>query len=247
MFDHVAVTSFSPRGWEVYGKKFVDSFLQHWDIPLLCYHESQQQPFRHQRLYWFNLDYDSDRAAFIKRNSTPVKIGVRTDPNEQSIRFCHKVFAITNHEIESRWRIWIDADVVTHHAVNEDALADLCPENASLAFLGRTQALWTGQKPYPECGFVAYRTEDERVQAMLSRMRSLYVTDELYKLGPHCQHDSYVFDYCRQQSGIPPQEQANLSAGLDGLHVWPRTVLGKFMTHAKGELRKHEAYGTGIV
>lgn len=244
MMDHVAVTTFSQKGWKTYGKRFVESFLKHWDIPLFVYAENQPRPIIHDRLYWFDLDHDKDRTDFINRNNIPSKVGTRMDPNMQSIRFCHKVFALTAPDISSRWRIWIDADVETVATVNQDAMAEICPEDASLAYLGRTQALWKGQDPYSECGFVAYKTEDPKVAKMLQDMRGIYTSDQLYKLGDHNWHDSYVFDYCRKRSGIPKNRQHNLSAGIPGLNVWQHTVLGKYMVHNKGEHLKMKAYGS---
>ena len=243
MLNHVAVTTFSQEGWKVYGKRFVDSFLQHWDIPLFVYSESQPAPFKSDRLYWFNLDNDPDRAAFIKRNSTPEKIGSRMNFNMQSIRFCHKIFAVTFPDVESRWRIWLDADVETHSTVNQDALAELCPEDSKLVYLGRKQAVWKDQAPYPECGYVAYRTEDPKVKKLLKDMREVYTTDKLYTLGQNNWHDSYVFDYCRKASGIPKNQQENLSANIPGLNVWEHTVLNKYMRHNKGERAKIQSYG----
>lgn len=244
MISHLAVTTFSVGGWALYGKRFVDSFLKHWDIPLLCYHEGVERPYDHPRLYWADLRLDADREAFMERNAH--RAGNPSDPNMQTIRFSHKVFALTNHMIESRWRLWIDADVETIAPVNEDALKEMCPEDCCLSFLGRVQAVWPGQKPYPECGFVGYKVEDPRVRRLLDHMRGTYTSDRLFELGNHNQHDSFVFDHCRQLSGIPANEQHNLSAGKPGLHVWPLTVLGKYMRHSKGPALKQRVYG-GIV
>jgi hypothetical protein len=243
MIDHVAVTSFSEKGWNVYGKRFVESFLKHWDIPLFVYAEGQPRPFASDRLYWFDLNNDPDRRDFLKRNNNLAKVGTRMNPNMQSLRFCHKIFALTHPDIDSRWRIWIDADTETISSVNDDVLSDLCPEDSKLVYLGRTQALWKDQAPYSECGFVAYRTEDPKIQAMMKEMRRIYTSDELYLLGNNNWHDSYVFDYCRKNSGIPKNQQYNLSAGIPGLNVWEHTILSRFMRHNKGERAKLVNYG----
>ena len=242
MFSHLAVTTFSKRGYDVYGERFVESFLVHWPIPLVVFHESQECPVVHERLIWLNLDECPDRAAFIKRNSTPEKVGDWTNPNMQSIRFCHKVFAITDPRIpDSNWRIWLDADVETVAPVTTQALDAMCPPDKRLSFLGRLDKTW-GKEPHAECGFVGYRTGDENVRRMLEHMRHTYTSDYLYQMG-HCNwHDGAVFEAAKD-AYVPEDYWHNLSPGLCGLHVWPHTVLGKYLVHHKGIQRKQKAYG----
>lgn len=244
MFGHVVVTSFSQQGWQVYGKRFVETFLRHWDIPLLCFHEGQPRPFEHDRLYWIDLKMDPEHEDFCHRFSAP-EFNDPVDPNMQSIKFCHKIFAITNRDIESRWRIWIDADVVSHANVGSDDLDLMCPPSACLSFLGRRGFIRPGQPTYSECGFVGYRTEDSRVAFMLQLMREHYTSGRIMHAGPHNRHDSYTFDFFRAQVGLLPSEQHNLSEKVVGndLHVWPKTVLARWMQHQKGPKRKMQTYG----
>lgn len=236
MNDYYAVTTFSPAGFEVYGRNFIETFLAHWDVPLFCFFEGKEPPrLLHSRLNWQALDRDQDRAEFIRLYSGPEFNLGPAHPNSQSIRFCHKVFAITQMLLTGRM-LWIDADVETVATVNDDALQEILPRDASLSFLGRRN--W----PYSECGFVGYNLNDPKVVAMLKDMRFVYTSGELFKRPQNCWHDSATFDYCRKRSGIPEQRQCNLTRQENGINPWPCSVLGKYMRHHKGPAGKMRAY-----
>lgn len=244
------VTTFSPSGWGYYGKRFVESFLKHWpqDIALHVFLEGQEPPMDYPEVQWHDLRHDWDHEEFVSKYSGP-EYNSKSDFNEMSVRFSHKVFAVTRDTAlpMDGWRVWIDADTVTKADVTPEHLARLFPADKSLTYLGRRGWMRTGslQKAYTECGFVGYNLDDFRVRAMLVEMRSIYTSGKLFSLGRHNWHDSYVFDYCRDRQGFSPDRLNDLAAGLPShtFHPWPRTVLGEIMEHNKGPGRKAAAYG----
>lgn len=245
--NNYAVTTFSLKGWKVYGKRFVDSFLQYWPIPLVVFAEGQLAPegYRGLReLIWLDLKDDRDHEAFVAK-FTHKRFNHPTDVNMMSIRFCHKVFAITSPELPGAgWRIWIDADSETKKPVKPQHIEKLLPTDKALTFLGRKGRMRPGQKAYTECGFVGYNQSNPLVLQQLVDMREIYTSGLLFTLGQHNWHDSYVFDYTRKKL-IPKELWNNLSEHYQegDLHVWPKTILGEFMVHNKGPKRKRKAYG----
>lgn len=234
------VTSFSVPGYHLYGQRFIDSFVEHCaPHKLVIYHESQDNVDFHDRLTWKNLDHIEDRKKFIEDwGNDPDKVGSASHPNSQAIRFCHKVFAITDaiRRSDTKWVIWVDGDVEWTAKPEHHVLQSML-DNRDLAFLGRTDA------PYTECGFVAYRAHSSRVIAMAHDMLNYYTSGEIFTRPKWDWHDSRCFDICRERSGIPPQRQNNLSEGIAGWHPWPKTVLAQFCRHNKGPGRKSQAYG----
>lgn len=242
MRDYLAVTSFSPAGYELYGQRFLKSFLRYTDLEIVPFIEGNDlddsliRPRVHQAL----LKWSPGWSKF-QENAPPVmqpcSYWERWDQNGR--RFSHKVFAVTSSfaATEHRWRIWIDADVEFHSPLYETTLRDLCPEDCCVSFLGRKNYAWS------ECGFVAYKVSDPRVLALLADIRNVYTSGELFRLPRDRWHDSAVFDLCRQRSGIPEHEQHNISAGASGREVWEQTLLHKVAFHRKGPRRKKEAYG----
>jgi hypothetical protein len=167
--DHVAITTFSPRGYELYGHRFVETFLRHWSIPLVAFYEHERPEIRHPRLILRDLDLDADRRSSLERYGVPAFRGTSDDFATQAIRFCHKVFAFTSPAATSRWRLWLDADVETHAPVTPDLVRSFCPEGYTLSYLGRTDMA-------SETGFIACCVVDARVVAMLAELRRLYTS-----------------------------------------------------------------------
>ena len=239
------VTTFSVHGYHSYGQAFIDSFIEHCDPhQLTVYHESQGNVDFHKRLSWRNLDHNLDRQKFIQdHGNDPEKVGTPKDPNSQAVRFCHKVFAITDAiaKSEAEWVIWVDSDV-EWRAPFTDNHAERMLDGYDVAYLGRTFM------PYSECGWVAYRAHSPRVKHLAADMLDYYTSGRIFTRPKSDWHDSRCFDICREESGIPKERQHNLSADLHGwvrgFHPWPYTMLREFSTHHKGPKRKSEAYGS---
>lgn len=244
MTNHLAVTTFSKRGFEVYGKRFLDSFFRHWTIPLVLWSEDDI-PYKHPRLDKRMLWCDADYKAFVAAFNRQPYIGRPSFPNGQLIRFAHKVFAMTGDQGQGwDWLVWLDADVETVATVNQDALAELCPSDTDLCYLGRDHL-----DQWPETGFLAFRQGavlEYDGAMLLAGMRQLYVSGEIAHLPEDHWHDAAAFDLERKamEKLIP---MCNLSASArpkDGLDVWPHTLLAKYMLHRKGPRQKLHHYGS---
>jgi hypothetical protein len=233
--EHMAVTTFSPAGYALYGRRFVESFLAYWTIPLVAYYETERPDVSDSRVILRDLDLDDDRATFLERYDRPEFRGRPDDYATQAIRFSHKVFAFTADIPSSGWRIWIDADVETFAPVTSEVLRTICPAHCALSYLGRQN----GQ--HSETGFVACRPEDASVRSMLDELRRTYTSGALFHLDPRQRHDGALFDLARRL--VPPETQCNLSADIGETHVWPHTALGTVMHHSKGQARKNATYG----
>jgi hypothetical protein len=61
------VTSFSPQGYQLYGKRMLQTFDQFWpkDVNLYVYYEGEKPSDASPRAEWLPLDADEDRAAFM--------------------------------------------------------------------------------------------------------------------------------------------------------------------------------------
>lgn len=235
----IAVTTFSPRGYQLYGKRFVESFLKHWDIPLKVWVEEaigRKHPRLEQRMLWCDPAY----KRFLHEYDQDAFRGHDGFPNGQLIRFCHKVFAMTGDQGEEWDRlIWLDADVETIAPVNQDAIEELCPSDVDVCYLGRSH-LKVG---WPETGFLCF--QGELGKHLLWNMRELYVSGQVVELPRNYWHDAAAFEVFRKKLKGRLKE-FNLSATVrpeDGLHVWPHTLLARFMTHQKGPARKLASYG----
>lgn len=228
------VTTFSPRGYEVYGRRMIESFAKFWpaDVKLYVYYEGRRRPDdASERAEWVSLSLDLDRKKFMTKYADhPV------DYRRQPVKFSHKVFAVTAAPRNTDWLIWLDGDVETTAPVTHDFLQRLLPDDAIAVYLGRSWWLHT------ECGFVAYNL-NVGGRTFLRDLREMYTSGEVTRLPQ--QHDCWAFDLVRQRleaAGGMFRDLGMMHHG-PGLDVMPHTPLGTLMTHYKGPKAKLAAYG----
>ena len=235
------VTSWGDKGYEQYGRVFLESWKEHWSsVPLLVFHEGHA-PELDGPLYLDLRDETGLREFHERWGMVPEANGVvKTadgqlvcDYRWQACKFARKVFAITSGRIPTaEWRIWIDADVVFKRPPDERLWDYVTPEGCVGSYIGRID--WH----HSECGWVAYKMPDCR--KFLDRFRDLYATARVFEFSEW--HDSYVFDHLMQES-TDCWRWRNLADGVRGMHPWPNTILGEYMDHHKGPVAKKEFYG----
>ena len=145
---YTVVTSFSPAGYDIYGKRFLETFAEFWpkEVALQVYYE-REAPLPIGRPMYANDLYDDPEFLEFKGTCPPDGADFRW----QTLRFAHKVFAITDPDEMAAdlratpgWRIWLDADVETFRPVTLGWLAEACPEDKQCSYLGRKE-LYTSE------------------------------------------------------------------------------------------------------
>lgn len=239
-------TSFSEEGYEVYGRRFIESYLANCDKPLAVFYEGRKPDIRDDQIRYVKLDADADLDAFLKAYDVPMAHGIVgkkdgkwvADYRFQAIKFAKKVFALTTFAENVDWWVWIDADVVFEKPLDGAFWSTVCPPDKLMSYLGRKD--WG----HSECGFVAYRVGTPQIRSFLKRFRRAYTSGDVFSLPEW--HDSYVFDVIRSQYPHVSDTFKNLAEGVPGTDVWPHTVLGEYMRHMKGPESKMKEYGNAV-
>ena len=224
MNTYCAVTTFSKKGWEEYGRVFLQTYLEFWpqSVPLYIGWEGDDWPKEYpvDRVTWFNLDESSERRRFLDGDKgDDVK-----DYRLCAKRFSHKVFALgmANEIVPKESSItWLDADIETEKPVTREFLDSVAPAGFAGAYLGRKD--WN----HSECGFVVYHDRD-----IIKEFVRIYDSGEIFSFNEW--HDSYIFDQIKDGFGW----WYNISEGVPGMHVWDDCPLGEVMNHKKGPMRK---------
>lgn len=234
---YAVVTTFSPKGYEVYGRRFIDTFQRHWpgNVPLYVYYEGALPADAASRATWLNLNDDQDRAKFLEENQD--KPEPQWNYRFRIATYSHKVFAYTGAPRESEWLIWLDSDVEAIKPVEPALLHAVCPEGVVASYLGRKQFR------HSETGFLAFRLNKAGNQ-FLDDIRRFYVDGHVKTLLEW--HDCMVFDYVRRLWEREGARFHNLSAGTVGLRVFEQTPLGEAMRHHKGPNAKRDTYGESL-
>lgn len=232
------VTSFSPAGYETYGRPMLKSFAWGWppiDVDLYAYHESKIPDDASGRAIWVNLDRDQDRAAFMASHQD----GPRDSGHaylQWPVKFCHKVFAVTSAPRDCDWMIWMDGDIETTQPITWPFLKGLLPDDVTGVFLGRRW--WS----HTETGFWAIRMSETGKQ-FLDALREFYTSDKI--TSSVNKTDCAAFDYCLQTfegKGHKFKDLGEAHKGPD-IDVMARSVLAPYLFHNKGDFRKLKAYG----
>lgn len=242
---YTVVTSFSPSGWELYGKNFVDTFKQHWPEPvhLICAWEGQAP---RADLNGFDLmETEPARSFYARHQGDPIVAGKVPHPNWpwgkkwktynfkfDAWRFSHKVFALTAAArfVEGGKLYWLDGDTYTKEPVSLKLLDDVLPDDCSISYLPRPDYT------HSECGFMGFNLEHLETRAFLQAFEDTYATDDFFNI--ETWHDSFVFDtlVARYRPKVFHLKHNSRAQPFD------HSVLGQYMTHLKGR-RKHGEAG----
>lgn len=238
------VTSFSKQGYELYGRKFLETFQQYWpnEVELFIYHEGMK--LESPTGAFINLISEVPHfTAFIEQfGDIPEFQGKKPLPNHNwkqkdieagysfrwdAVKFCRKIFAIEDaaSRIKTGKLFWVDADVVTFDHIPLKWLKKLIPNDYAICYLGRVDTY------HSECGFVGYNLDDPNTLLFINAFAELYLSGTFQTLREF--HDSYVFDCLRKKMQI---NAYNLTPnGIDRGHVWLYSELAKYMDHLKGD------------
>ena len=225
------ITTMNKSGYEKYGRKMIESWHQYWphymklDVYCEGFDLDEQLPGIQQ------LDLLALNPELVEFKNRHKDRPDQQNPQELAhgaVRFSHKSFAVIHACLNNPDTvvIWLDADTVTHSVVTSAFLESLLPEGAYTSYLGR-------QNNYTECGFVMYDTSSQFNETFMMMWKSLYVSDELFKLPQW--HDCMAYDAVRvhlEQTGL--QSYNITPEGKNYDHVFINSPLGTVMDHLKG-------------
>lgn len=236
---YTVVTTFNTEGYNTYGKRMIDTFLQTWpkDVELWVYAEDCQVKETAPNLKIFDFHATSaELVAFKNKWKNVPKANGDLGPGSerkafkwQAVRFAHKVYAIFDaaKRCEAEWLIWMDADMVCHSPITIERLDQFFPDINDLCFAGRSNK-------FTECGLYGMHLRRPIIQRFLEDFQHMYDDAEngIFTLPEW--HDSYVFDVVRQNHQL---RELNWSAGLingEG-HPLINCDWGAYIDHLKGK------------
>jgi hypothetical protein len=233
------VTTFHKQGYDIYGKRMIESFLKNWpsSVKLYVYAEDCTVTESAPNLIVKDLHQSSAELVSFKNKwqHVPKANGdVSADPIRSkrkdsgkgfkwhAIRFAHKVYSIFScaKECNTEWLMWMDADTICHSPITEKQLSRLLPDKQELCYLGR-------KGKYSECGLYAMRLTSENTINFLKEFQRVYDdaegTGSIFSMAEW--HDSFVFDCVRTR--FPTLKQHDWAASLNDLRPRPGMSTGE--------------------
>ena len=235
----IAITSFSQKGYETYGKKFLDSAVKHFPGQIIVYYE-EKPDFEHEKVIYKPLYDIFGLNAFLQYcDANPIfhgQTGSGYSYNYNAYTFAKKAFSQFDALQHYNGKIfWIDADCVIQKDIPKDFLEGLF--NFTVFDDQYSSSIVAMQRDglYTETGFVGFDNDKPVMQEFLKIYMNVYRKGILFTLRGW--HDCYALDKAIEQSGVSVK---NLSPDFPehGINVMPHTVLGPYIVHNKGN-RKH--------
>ena len=220
------VTTFSPAGYEQYGKRFIETYKEFCNMPLVVYVEDDLDIDGVEVRNLFDVPGCSQFIEIVK-NFDMTKY--RNMPNSYRMnvnKFCRKVFAMTDVGLTHKGKFaFIGADTIFHKKVPDTLIEDML-ENVYMAYLGRRNF-------HSETDFIAFDTEHPVNRLFMKLFISTYTTGAFQSLKHYC--DSDVFDHLRLLLNVP-SNNLNICGNED--HPFVNSILGEYADHMKGPARK---------
>ena len=256
MKNIAVVTTFNDKGYQLYGKKMIQGFIDHWpkNATLYVYVEESVPTERADNVVYVDFNsavpelmlfkdrhLDNPRAhgkehlhdkfgkpLFTKKNK-PKGIGFIWD----AVRFSHKIYAITHAGLTCKEDLlfWLDADVRTFATIPPFFLEKILRDPIYTCYLGRVHK-------FTECGFVGYNLKHPMNAEFMKAMKHQYDSDKIFRMDGWT--DCHVFDSVRERFEAQGMTNNNISRDLnikEG-HPFINSDLGQYMDHLKGDRKQ---------
>ena len=244
----VVVSGCHPDGYELYGRKFLETFHERWPVDhhLVFYTETPvQMPRGENRSLW---DIPGAEEFYQRHKDNPKHCGrseVRGWVEKDRIRRysyrydtlkwfkqCIIPHDAARHLPDGTILVWVDADVVTFADIPQDFIGNLFVGNDFVS-LGR-------DRQSSEIGFYALRLESgNHTRTFLENFSDSMIKDRVFDMKEW--HSGWVFDRCLENFVRSGGAHRSMTSTMRG-HVWFDSALGKYMDHLKGDARKKRGY-----
>lgn len=216
------ITTLGPGGWELYGKRFADSFEKYWpqDIELEIWtHHLNEQP-THPRAKFYCLDTTNSFKKITARLGAEAKDG-------PSLGYAFKAVALAMSVTpDLDWIGFVDADTETMRPVDNELLDRLFDNSYDLTYL------WRKSVRESEGSWFAFNLQTKSGASLLADYWGLYDSGEAFKLKKA--HDNSVLDHLSLIHRAHGLRVGDLSLGALGLDAFHQSPLGAYMIHYKG-------------
>jgi len=231
------ITSWGPKGWDLYGKNFLDS-TRLWDsnIQLTVYVDGMdpaEVTCNHRALAVKRLEevegFNEFRAAHPDKNgNTPEGYNYRLD----ALKFCAKVFALHDAARDPEPFIWLDGDVITTKPLTLAWLRDVCKSH--ITHLGRKGI------NYSETGFIYF--EGNEARTVIADMYDIYMSGEIFNYAEWT--DAFIFERVLTLHKMHGLEAHNLvHPEYVGLDAFEHSAINDVFVHLKGNRKTKVVQG----
>jgi hypothetical protein len=180
MHHTAVITTFSKDHINLYGKCFVETFTRYSNLPLYVFAED----FSSEDIGFDVLDYFDHipEQKIFKEHIEKLSEGLLTKPQNRlrkALRWSYKSFAILYalKHIESKYVVWIDADVETLSSVPSALAQSLCQDKLMMCY---PQTI--DQELHIESGFVIFNKQHDYIEQIINHYEQGYLNQKILDL-----------------------------------------------------------------
>lgn len=243
---YTVVTTFNRSGYDTYGRRMIQTFLQNWpkEVELWVYAEQCEVDVSAPNLKVLDIEQACPELVKFKQRwakvpyangdvSSIARLASRPDAGKSfkwdAIRFSHKVYSIEHcsKNCNADILLWMDADMVCHSSITLMDLFQMCPPAKDICFLGRG-------KKFTECGLYSLKLRNNSVKKFIGDFVGMYQNAEqgIFKLDEW--HDSFVFDSVRRRHRLNELDWTGAVFKGEG-HPLINSEWGRWLDHLKGD------------
>jgi hypothetical protein len=192
----IVVTTFSIDGYELYGKRMIETWLKYWpeNYNLHVYTEGYVLDEKHERLTEIDIDQACPDLQIFKDNSkqliTDLTNKKLTNRVSKTIKWCHKVYAMEHalKHCQTNYLIFLDGDTYTKKLVISDLAEQLTNNHLfSVHFENLKHGL------HFETGLISFNMSHNQMPLLINEMLKDYNNLNIYN--HEKTWDGYWFSY----------------------------------------------------
>lgn len=237
------VTSFSPDGYQTYGKRMLETaceFLPQ-NVEIKAYFNKERPSFSNSRVDFIDAyAIDGGVRDFIEKHSGNRRhCGYHPNSRQEeynfrwdAVKFCHKPYAIEHcsRTCKSNILVWLDADSLIFDYIPAEWFTSLLPYPHYLAFLARSGY------SHSDCSFLSFRTNNAAHREFMNRYLGIYKHGRFEQEKES--HDSYLFDLVRKEMQRERKITCYNLSKEDKGHTFISSELGRYMDTLKGKRKE---------
>ena len=242
------ITSFNWAGYQKYGKRFIETWLEYWprSIRLTVYYEGPEfDGFDFPAgISWRPIEEVEFLTDFLDNLRFPIMQGIVGDSYDINFdaRQSRKAFMEVHAARTYGGKVfWLDADAVTTKHVPESFLDQCLPDDKFCCYLGRDGWYFT------ESGFIGFNADHPIAGMFFKNYLHLFITGVIFT--QQWWHDCIGFDCTRFLASKNGHEGefVNLAAHVPKgtMHPHCNAVCGEYLMHLKGNRKETGALKEG--
>ena len=225
------ITSVNQDYYDRIGRDCIDTYLEHWSMPLTVYQEQFQVPAQPRLTL---IDFDALGPDYDDFQSD-AGIGDRCK------RFAKKAFCVIHamHNSSADWLVWLDADTITLRSDPARLLSQLLRPRYLAMYLGvkydNHRGIRFGNWLVPETGLFAMNLRHAKTPMFKAEYQRRYLERDFADL--RRSYDNDVFGAVVESV---PADYIDLCSDLKKAYKTPlkHTVFGEYLHHYKAKHSK---------